>query len=124
MGARGYWAPLANLIERGKNVELIPYPKNSLKRNLLNHSVRNPACLTILSFSCERVATHLPILTGFPLKEVACPPKRLKSQSSTLRSSPERLISKGFSSPNIGRRKLLTTSSKVMVSSPMEKKNI
>ena len=48
--------------------------------------------------------------------------KGLNSLSSTSRSSLERLMSKGFSSPNAGRRKLLTTSSKVIVSSPMEKK--
>ena len=105
-------------------MDLIPYPGNSLNRNLLSHNVRNPACLTALFFSWEKVITHLPILVGFPLKEVVRPPKWLKSLFSISRSSLERLISKGFSMPNTGRRKLLTTSSKVMVSSPIEKKNV
>ena len=68
--------------------------------------------------------THLPILAGFPLGEAVLPPKWLNSLSSTSRSSLERLMSKGFSSPNIGRRKLLTTSSKVIVSSPAKKKKM
>ena len=105
-------------------MDLIPYPGNSLNRNLLSHNVRNPACLTALFFSWERVITHLPILASFPPEEVIRPPKWLKSLFLISRSSLERLISKGFSSPNIGRRKLLTTSSKVMVSSPTEKKNV
>ena len=124
MGAKGYWAPQANLIARGKKTDLTPYPGNSLNKNLLSQSVKNPAHLIALSFSQERFMTHLPILAGFPPEEAIRLPKWLKSLSSTSRSSLERLISKGFSSPSTGRRKLLTTSSKVIVSSSTEKKNM
>ena len=124
MGAKGHWAPWASLIAKGKNTNLTPYSGNSLNKNLLSQSARNLARLTALSFSRERFMTYLPILVGFLLGEAVRPLKWLKSLSSTSRSSLERLISKGFSSPNTGRRRLLTTSSKVMVSSPIEKKNV
>ena len=124
MGVKGYWAPRASLIAKGKKIDLTPYSGNSLNKNLLSQSAKNPACLTALSFSQERFMTHLPILAGFPLREVVHPPKWLNSLSSTSRFSLERLMSKGFSSPNTGRRKLLTTSSKVIVSSPTEKKKV
>ena len=39
----------------GKKVDLIPYPGNSLNRNLLSQNARKPARLTSLSFSRERV---------------------------------------------------------------------
>ena len=95
-----------------------------MKRNFLNHSAKNPTCLTDLSFSLERVATHFPILVGLPPKEAIHPPKCLNSHSSTVRSPVESWMSKGPSSPNIERGKLLTTSFRVMVSSPIEKKNL
>ena len=115
MGARRYLIPRANLI---------PLPGNSLNRNLLNHSTKNLAYLTDLSFSLERVATHFPILAGLPPKETVHPPKCLKSRSSTVRTSTKSWMSKGLLSPNTRKRKLLTTSSRVMVSSPIEKKNV
>ena len=124
MGARGYWSPQAKLITNGKRANLIPYLGNLLNRNLLNQNVRNPARLTSLSFSRERLITHLPILADFPPGEAVHPPKWVNNFSSTLRSSTERLMSKGFSSPSIGRRKLLTTSSKVTVNSPKEKRKV
>lgn len=68
------------------------------------------------------VTTHLPILAGLPLEEAVLPSKCLKIHSSTLKSLTESWMSKGFSSPNTRRRKLLTTSFKLMVSSPTEKK--
>ena len=68
--------------------------------------------------------THLSILAGFPPGEVVRPPKWLNNLSSTSKSLSERLMLKGFSSSNIGRRKLLTKSSKVIVSSPTKKKNV
>ena len=49
-------------------MDLIPYPRNSLNRNLLSYNARNPPYLTVLSFSRERFVTHLPIMAGFPLK--------------------------------------------------------
>jgi len=110
MGANGYWAPRANLIARGKKIDLTLYLGNSLNNNLLSQSSKNPARLTTLSFSQEKFMTHLPILADFPLEEAIRPPKWLKSLSSTTRSSLKRLMSKEFSSLNTGRRKLLTTS--------------
>ena len=59
----------------GKKVDLIPYPGNSLNRNLLSQNARNPTHLTSLSFSCERLITHLLILVGFPPGEAVCLPK-------------------------------------------------
>ena len=91
---------------------------------MLNHRARNLACWTDLSFSLERVATHFPILTSLPSEEAVRLLKCLKSHSSTVRSSAKSWMSKGLSSPITGRRKLLTTPSKVMVSSPIEKKNM
>ena len=124
MGAKGYWASRASLIDKGKKTDLTPYSRNSLNKNLLSQRARNPARLTTLSFSRERFMTHLPILASFPSREAIRLPKWLNSLSSTSRSSLERLMSKGFSSPNTGMRKLSTPSSKVIVSSPIEKKNV
>ena len=124
MGAKGYWAPQANLITRGKKADLISYSWNSLNRNLLRHCVRNPAHLTALSFSRERFMTHLPILVGFPLGRSGTSAKVTEKFVFNFNILAGKAISKGFSSPNTGRRKLLTTSSKVIVSSPTKKKNV
>ena len=79
MGAKGYWAPRASLIANGKKTDLTPYLENSLNKNLLSQSAKNPAHLTALSFSRERFMTLLPILADFPLGEAVRPPKWLNS---------------------------------------------
>ena len=124
MEAKGYWAPQASLIAKGKKIDLTTYLRNSLNKNLQSQNAKNLARLTALSFSQERFMTHLPILAGFPPREAVRPPKWLNSLSSISRFSLERLMSKGFSSPNTGRRKLLTISSNVIVSSPTKKKKV
>ena len=108
----------------GKKVDLIPYPGNSLNRNLLSQNTWKLARLTSLSFSRKRVITHLPILAGLPPGEAVRPPKWLTNLFSTSRSSSKRLISKGSSSQNTERRKLLTTSSRVIVNPPTQKKKV
>ena len=75
MGAKGHWAPWANLIAKGKKTDLTPYSGNSLNKNLLSQSARNLARLTALSFSRERFMTYLPILVGFLLGEAVRPLK-------------------------------------------------
>ena len=66
MGAKGYRALWTNLIAGGKKIDLFPYSRNLLNKNLLSHSVRNPACLTVLPYSRERFMTHLLIMASFP----------------------------------------------------------
>ena len=124
MGARGYRAPRANLIANGKKTDLTLYPGYLLNKNLLSQSVRNPTRLTTLSFSHERFITHLPILAGLSPREAVRPPKWLNNWSSLWRSSSKRLMSKGLSSPSTGRRRLFTTSSKVIVSLTTKEKNV
>ena len=119
--------PQAILIAKGKNADLIPYLGNSPNKNVLNYNAMNPTCLIDFS-SLERALTYLPILANLPPGEAICPPKCLNNFSSTTRSSTESWMLKGLSSPNIGSKKVFTTSSKVIVSSPIKikkkKKNI